>query len=78
MIYLATFHTHFGAVNFVRVLKKLDIAGQMMPTPRVLSASCGVCVRFETSDAQASFLAEDLDSIYQDDGGKYSLYYAAD
>ena len=47
MPYIATFYTHFGALSLQRKLKKQGVPAQMMPVPRALSASCGVCVRFE-------------------------------
>lgn len=45
-----------------------------MPVPRVLSASCGTCVSFE-SDEFESLLVEDTDKIYlvKEDG--YSCIY---
>lgn len=47
MVYIATFFTHYGAMSFHREQKRQGLAAQMMPVPRALSASCGVCVRVE-------------------------------
>ena len=44
---IATFHTHFGAMSFQKKVEKLGRSAGMMPVPRALSASCGVCVRFD-------------------------------
>lgn len=74
MTYLATFHTHFGAMTFSRRLKKQGIANEMMPTPRALSASCGVCVRFDCESAQDFYDSADIDSIFEDTLGKYTLH----
>ena len=47
MSYIATFYTHFGAMNFRRKMKALgDDKAEMMPVPRALSSSCGTCVHF--------------------------------
>lgn len=46
--YIATFYSHFGAVRFVKELKKSKVTGRSMPVPRSLSSSCGTCVQFET------------------------------
>ena len=41
---IATFHTHFGALEFQKTCKALGDKPKMMPVPRALSASCGTCV----------------------------------
>lgn len=46
MEYIATFFTHFGAIQFARQLEKKKITHDMMPVPRKLSSSCGTCVKF--------------------------------
>lgn len=43
--YIATFYTHFDAIEFARLLKNSSISYRMMPVPRKLSSSCGTCVR---------------------------------
>ena len=78
MTYLATFHTHFGALSLQRALKKQGLPAQMMPVPRSLSASCGVCIRFSADTAEAARGAEDLESVYEERGGSYSLLYHGD
>lgn len=74
MTYLATFHTHFGAMSFSRKLKKQGIANEMMPTPRALSASCGVCVRFACESVQELYGSVDIDSIFEEADGNHSLH----
>jgi len=44
--YIATFHTHYGAIKFKQHCKENNITASMMPTPRILSTSCGVCIQF--------------------------------
>ena len=36
----------------------------MLPVPRELSASCGVCVRFETQNSPAADEHEDMENCY--------------
>lgn len=45
--YLITFYTHFGALKFKNECKESSITDALlMPTPRSLSSSCGICVVF--------------------------------
>lgn len=46
MTYIATFFTHFAAVNFSRQLREAGQKPMLMPVPRKLSSSCGTCVKF--------------------------------
>ena len=55
-MYIATFFTHFGAQSFYTAMKHQDPAARMMPVPRALSASCGICVSFE-ADRTAAVIA---------------------
>ena len=61
--YLATFYTHFGAVKFNKDCKKMSIKSRQMPVPRVLSASCGTCVSFETDDISGVLESIDLEHM---------------
>ena len=64
MTYIATFHTHLGAMNFHNLLRAQgDPAAVMMPVPRMLSASCGTCVRFQRDFDPAQMYDEDLDQV---------------
>lgn len=47
--YIATFFTHYDAMQFKRQLEKAGAEGTMCPVPRWLSSSCGTCVRFSFS-----------------------------
>lgn len=78
MIYVATFHTHFGAMTMQRKLKKAGAAAQMMPVPRSLSASCGVCVRFEADSSETARGAEDLEAVYLEENGGHRLLFQGD
>ena len=71
MDYLATFYTHYGAARFLKHCEAEGLAAKMTPAPRVLSASCGVCVRFASDGAPAVESHEDMERCYavSPDGG---------
>jgi hypothetical protein len=74
MNYLATFHTHYGAMRFHKYCKSNNISSKMTPTPRELSSSCGVCVCFESVCDPSGNAHEDLENYYAITvNGKYSL-----
>ena len=64
MDYLATFHTHYGAMRFQKYCKKEGISAKMAPVPRELSASCGVCVCFAAANAPSPEEHEDMEHCY--------------
>lgn len=72
MEYIATFFTHYGAMTFQRRLKSQGKAAQMSPVPRALSASCGVCVRFDGQGLAETAEAPDLEGVYRETGDGYA------
>lgn len=72
--YIATFHTHFGALTFHKKLKGLGDNAVMMPVPRKLSASCGTCVQFSLPFDPA-WADEDLEAVYLHADGNYRLLF---
>ena len=48
--YIATFYSHYGAIQFRRNCEAMNLKAEVMPVPRDLSSSCGTCVRFQTED----------------------------
>ncbi len=81
MTYIATFHTHFAAVSFARLLKGSDMKPLFMPVPRKLSSSCGTCVRFDYDGDILAYANEmeqdDLDTVYLVEGDDYLPKYQA-
>ena len=75
MTCVATFLTHFGALTLQRTLKKAGTPASMMPVPRSLSASCGVCVRFTAPDPEAARGTEDLEAVDEEDKQGYRLLF---
>jgi hypothetical protein len=66
--YIATFHSHFGAMLYYKSLKKRGIAAKVMPVPRKVSSSCGSCVCYEYNVVIDSNDCE-LDAIYREADG---------
>ncbi|MCL2380627.1 MAG: DUF3343 domain-containing protein [Treponema sp.] len=64
MEYLATFYTHYGAMRFHKQCKTEGTPAKMMPVPRELSSSCGVCVRFGAAHAPDTAEHEDMERCY--------------
>jgi len=77
MYYIATFHTHYGAMQFHQFLiKKGQLASRLMPVPRNLSASCGVCVKFPIEAQDLWLDQEDLDQVVSsDENHVYKVIY---
>ena len=64
MEYLVTFFTHYGAMRFHKLCSKAGVQSKLMPVPRELSASCGVCVSLFATSAPAPEEHEDLELCY--------------
>ena len=41
MRYIATFYSHYGAIQYRKNCEKLNLEAVIMPVPRDLSSSCG-------------------------------------
>lgn len=44
--YIATFYSHYGAIEYRKKCEQMNLEAVIMPVPRDLSSSCGTCVRF--------------------------------
>jgi len=64
MEYLATFHTHYGAMSYGKFCQRNGIQAKMMPAPRNISASCGTCVCFAADFPPALSEHEDMERCY--------------
>lgn len=71
--YVATFHTHYAALRSSQRLTAKGIENQLAPVPRVLSASCGTCVRYRADSSHPELMHEDYEGIYRSEGGNYTL-----
>ena len=61
--YIVTFHSHFGAMSYFKALKKQGISAKIMPVPRRVSSSCGICVCYE-HDSVIDLDDCELDCVY--------------
>ena len=50
MTLLYTFPSQFDAIYANRTMKEAGLDSQLMPVPRTVSASCGVCVTLPAED----------------------------
>ena len=76
--YLATFHTHLSAMLSCQALQSEGLTARMTPVPRALSSSCGTCVRYTAGGDQRRLLDRDLEAVYRDDDGTYTLVYQSE
>lgn len=51
--YIATFGSTHNALKAEKVLKKNDIPFKLMPTPREITASCGLSILFQEQNREA-------------------------
>ena len=68
--YLATFHSHFGAMSYFKAIKNQGIKSKIGPVPRKISASCGVCVSYE-HDSPIEVSGCELEFVYIETDGKW-------
>ena len=71
---IATFHTHQGALRFQKKLTRLGVEAALSPVPRKLSASCGICVRFDAG-FDAKWAGEDMEAVYSVTGDGFRLIF---
>ena len=79
MVWIATFHSHYGALTFLRRLQDMgDQGAEMQPAPRRLSISCGSAVRFFLPFDEETMPDEDTDSVFLEKQGDYQLVFSND
>ncbi len=74
MKYLMTFHTHAGAIRFERILRKEGFDCELMPVPRRLSSSCGICARFDI-ESYCHWEDEDVNAVYLVEDKEYQIIH---
>lgn len=62
--YVATFYTHYAAMRTLRAIADMGAQPVMEPVPRMLSASCGSCVRYCAADALEGCMHADYQAVY--------------
>lgn len=70
--YIMTFYSVHLALSFEKAMKSRNYGVQIIPVPRKISSSCGLCGKFEISPEAVMILAEeegiDYEDIYETDG----------
>ena len=77
MTYIATFYSHYGAIQFRKNCEKMKLDAVIMPVPRNLSSSCGTCVRFET-EGEIPEQNEETEQIVRVEKDGYICIFHAD
>lgn len=77
MKYIATFYSHYGAIQYRKNCEKMNLEAVIMPVPRDLSSSCGTCVRFESAGGFPE-QNEEVEQIVRIEAGGYKCIYHAD
>ncbi len=78
MICIATFYSHFGAMRCKKRCDEAGIPARLMPVPRMLSSSCGTCVRIEAEDASAIPRTDESEQIALELKDGYQILWKAE
>ena len=78
MIWIETFYSHFGAMRCKKLCDETGIPARLMPVPRMLSSSCGTCVRIEAEDASAIPRTDESEQIALETQGRYRILWKAE
>lgn len=78
MICVATFFSHFGAMRCKKACDKTGIPARMMPVPRMLSSSCGTCVRLEADSADILPRTEETEQLACEQASGYRVFWKAE
>jgi len=78
MICIATFFSHFGAMQYKKLCEKTGITAKMMPVPRMLSSSCGTCVRVETGNPASLPRTEETEQLALEGPDGYAVFWKAE
>ena len=78
MIYIATFFSHFEAMQYKKICDKPGISARMMPVPRALSSSCGTCVRLEADSADILPRTEETEQLACEQASGYRVFWKAE
>ena len=74
--YIATFYSHYGAIQFRRNCQAMNLSAEVMPVPRDLSSSCGTCVLF-VAEGEFPENNEEVEQIVRiEDSGYVCIYHA--
>ena len=72
MTYIATFYSHYGAIQFRKNCEKMNLKAVVMPVPRNLSS----CVQFEAEEKFPDSTEETEQIVRVEERGYVSIYQA--
>lgn len=73
--FIATFHSQYGAVQFLKYAKQHQIPCRLAPVPRTLSSSCGTCAHYSHHAWDTGFVMRDLETVYRTTEEGYEAVY---
>lgn len=76
MICISTFYSHFGAMRCKKACDKAGISARMMPVPRMLSSSCGTCVRMEVENTEVIPRSDETEQIALEQADGYRIIWS--
>jgi hypothetical protein len=76
MICISTFFSHFGAMRCKKACDKAGISARMMPVPRMLSSSCGTCVRMEVDNTEDIPRSDETEQIALEQADGYRIIWS--
>lgn len=76
MICISTFYSHFGAMRCKKACDKAGISARMMPVPRMLSSSCGTCVRMEVENTEVIPRSDETEQIVLEQADGYRIIWS--
>lgn len=70
---LVTFDSHFDGIFCTKILRQTGVSFYTMPIPRMLSASCGICVVINSTKGLKAIKEQDVKykGIYEVLDGDY-------
>lgn len=78
MDYIVLFYTNSSAIKFARLLTNSGYGGELIPSPRKLTSSCGMGVKFHFTRDLSELISDTIDKIYAVQGNQYELVYSAE
>ncbi len=75
-LFIATFFSQYGAIQFRKLAKSLGIECKLAPVPRTLSSSCGTCAHYKSNERDIGFPLKDLETVYKECADGYEKVFS--
>ena len=76
MTYIATFYSHYGAIQFRKNCEKMNLKAVVMPVPRNLSSSCGTVCSLRRTGYFRTVPRKQKQIVRVEERGYVSIYQA--